>query len=186
MDILRGRFCRTTCTYTHASSGFNYFFLGGGGGGGGGGIYSLSLCCPPSKDTQELHASPTTTISSLLNHFVNETLMLTHIHTHAHTHTHTLTHTHQVDTQWSDIMTNLSQMSILEPVLIKQMLTNVATELGGIESALPGLRKRGLDLEEVEGSWHECQVRTAGSGGRSLRAFLWYQTASPSQAWERG
>jgi len=60
-------------------------------------------------------------------------------------------------------------MSVLEPVLIKQMLANIATELGGIESALPELRKRGLDLEEVEGSWHECQVCMLSLGGRSLR-----------------
>ena len=69
-------------------------------------------------------------------------------------------------------MTNLSQMSVLEPVLIKHMLANIVTELSGIESALPGLRKRGLDLEEVEGSWHECQVRILSLGGRSLRECL--------------
>ena len=49
-------------------------------------------------------------------------------------------------------------MSIVEPLLTKHMLANIATQLGAMESDLPELRKRGLKVEEVEEKWRKCQV----------------------------
>ena len=64
----------------------------------------------------------------------------------------------QVNAQWPTILKNLSEMSVVEPLLTKHMVANIATQLGAMESDLPELRKRGLRVEEVEEKWRKCQV----------------------------
>ena len=63
-----------------------------------------------------------------------------------------------IETQWVNAINDLMNMRQLEPVLIKQMIQNIAKELKVLEAAFPELEYGGIDLETIKKTQGLCQV----------------------------
>ena len=64
----------------------------------------------------------------------------------------------QIDTQWVNTVTALVDIPVLEPILIKQMCSNVSKEMAAMETTLQELEGRGLNLEAVREKCLRYQV----------------------------
>ena len=64
----------------------------------------------------------------------------------------------------------LSQVPLLEPLLIKKTFTNISRELVDIGTAIKHLENRSLKSEDAEANYKACQV---SMNGTEHRLYSW-------------
>ena len=63
-----------------------------------------------------------------------------------------------IETQWVNVTHSLMNMHQLEPILLKNMLTNIAKEVKGLEQVYPAIECDNLKLDEITRRFHLCEV----------------------------
>lgn len=64
-----------------------------------------------------------------------------------------------IETQWVNAIHDLMNIHQLEPILVKQMLHNIAKELKSFEAVFPELTCNGINLENLIKKRELCDVR---------------------------
>ena len=64
-----------------------------------------------------------------------------------------------IETQWVNAIHDLMNMDQLEPILVKQMLHNIAKELKSFETVFPELTCNGINSENLRKKLDLCDVR---------------------------
>ncbi len=63
-----------------------------------------------------------------------------------------------IETQWVNVTHSLMNMHQLEPILLKNMITNIAKEVKGLQHVYPAVECDCLKLDELKKRFNLCEV----------------------------